>query len=74
MPVSPTNKELFKVSGAIQAIDTLRRVRNDLVHGNISENDINSVSLTGSSDLHILRPCLLAGHRDYSIHSSMPGV
>ena len=40
LPLSLTKTELKKVQSAIDSVDRLRGIRNDLVHGNISQKDI----------------------------------
>lgn len=42
LPLSLSKSDLKKVATAIQAVDELRRARNDLVHGNISEKDVDN--------------------------------
>lgn len=50
LPLSLTKTDLRKVSGAIQAVDNLRRIRNDLVHGNISEKDVDQQNVAKGID------------------------
>jgi hypothetical protein len=40
LPLSLTKGDLKRVRSSIQAVDLLRKIRNDLVHGNISEEQV----------------------------------
>ena len=41
LPLSLTKTEFTKISSAVNNVDTLRRIRNDLVHGNIDGNSVD---------------------------------
>jgi hypothetical protein len=41
LPLSLTRSEATKIEEQIRKVDTLRKIRNDLVHGNIREEDID---------------------------------
>jgi hypothetical protein len=50
LPLSLTKTELKKVEKAISAVDRLRAVRNDLVHGNIAPNEIEQREVEAGID------------------------
>jgi len=41
LPLSLTKGEMRKMKSHIESVDTLRSIRNDLVHGNISESELD---------------------------------
>ena len=45
LPLSLTKPEITKVDKHLKAVDLLRRVRNDVVHGNITEEEIDEIKL-----------------------------
>jgi hypothetical protein len=45
LPLSLTRGELKRLRAAIEAVDLLRKVRNDLVHGNIPEDQVEESSI-----------------------------
>lgn len=45
LPLSLTKGELKRVRSSIEAVDLLRKVRNDLVHGTISEDQVEETSI-----------------------------
>lgn len=45
LPLSLTKGELKRVRSSIEAVDLLRKIRNDLVHGNISEDQVEEASI-----------------------------
>lgn len=50
LPLSLTKTELRRVQAAIDAVDRLRGIRNDLVHGNITEKDIEASAVEAGID------------------------
>ncbi|MBI4232069.1 hypothetical protein HY605_02455 [Candidatus Peregrinibacteria bacterium] len=41
LPLSLPRSEFNRISDSVQKVDLLRRIRNDLVHGNIQENEVD---------------------------------
>jgi len=50
LPLSLTKTELRRVQSAIDAVDKLRGIRNDLVHGNITQKDVEAVAVEQGID------------------------
>ena len=50
LPLSLNKGELRRVQVAIDAVDRLRRIRNDLVHGNITEKEIEATQVEQGID------------------------
>lgn len=50
LPLSLSKTELRKLQSHIDAVDTLRGIRNDLVHGNIEEKDVDPKNLDSGID------------------------
>jgi len=50
LPLSLTKTELRKVQRAIDAVDRLRGIRNDLIHGNIVEKDVEAKAVEAGID------------------------
>jgi hypothetical protein len=50
LPLSLSGTELRKIQSHIDAVDTLRGIRNDLVHGNINEKDLDSKQVSNGID------------------------
>jgi len=40
LPLSLTKRDLRRIQAAVDAVDNLRSIRNDLVHGNIAEREV----------------------------------
>ncbi len=57
LPLSLSKTELKRVQRAIDAVDRLRGIRNDLVHGNITQNDIEAPAVEDGIDgaIHLVR-------------------
>ena len=57
LPLSLTKTELKRVQQAIDAVDRLRGIRNDLVHGNITQQDIEAPTVEAGIDgaIHLVR-------------------
>lgn len=53
LPISLKAKEMQKIGSAIEKVDKLRTMRNDLVHGNKSEQEINLEDVRGSVEAAI---------------------
>jgi len=45
LPLSLTKAEAKKMAGDVQGVDLLRKIRNDVVHGNIREEDIDDAGV-----------------------------
>lgn len=50
LPLSLTKTELRRVQSAIDAVDRLRGIRNDLVHGNITQKDVEAFAVEAGID------------------------
>lgn len=50
LPLSLTKTELRRVQTAIDAVDKLRGIRNDLVHGNITQKEVEAASVEQGID------------------------
>jgi len=50
LPLSLTKTELKKVQKAIDAVDRLRAIRNDLVHGNITQKEVEQADVEAGID------------------------
>ena len=50
LPLSLTKSEAKKMSRHVQSVDLLRKIRNDVVHGNIREEDIDTAGVRKGID------------------------
>lgn len=53
LPLSLTKSEFNRISRDVEKIDSLRRLRNDLVHGNIQEKDIDHANVIEAAEAAI---------------------
>lgn len=53
LPLSLTKSEFNRISRDVEKIDSLRRLRNDLVHGNIQEKDIDHANVVEAAEAAI---------------------
>jgi hypothetical protein len=54
LPLSLPKRDLRRVQTPIEAVDRLRVLRNDLVHGNIVEGEVDRSAVEGGIDAAIL--------------------